>query len=180
MKYYLVAVLDKDSNRELDAVQKTLYRKGKKILKAPYMGIPIDTIEDPDKDKLQATLADLLKPYRYFRVDITGKYVNLPEEKITGLPVTSFGYLKKLQRHLNSFMQLSGFKVSQERADDIDFILSLSQEKLPREFEATAPLFNTEENKKAFRVEKIELWKTMAAKKDSVVFSIPLRNPRII
>jgi hypothetical protein len=77
-------------------------------------------------------------------------------------------------------MQLSGFKVSQERADDIDFILSLSQEKLPREFEATAPLFNTEENKKAFRVEKIELWKTMAAKKDSVVFSIPLRNPRII
>jgi len=180
MKYYLVAVLDKDSNRELDSIQKPLFRKGKKIMKSPYMGIPIDVIEDPDREKLQSILTDLLKPYRYFHVDLKGKYTFQNDEKITGIPVTNFGYIKKLQRHLNSFLQLSGFKVTPEKEDDSDFILSMSTEKLTKEFENSGPLFSTPENTRALRVERIELWKSLNAKKDSVVFSIPLKNPNII
>lgn len=181
MKYYLVAVLDRESNKEVDSLQKNLHRRGKKILKAPYIGIPIDTVEDPDRDRLSELLQGLLKPFRYFHVEVRGTYITLPEEKLSGLAVTNFGYIRKIRRHLNSYMELSGFKVSELNDDDeSDLILSLSVEKLPREIDTTQNLFKNEENKKNLRVEKIELWKTMNAKKDSVVLSIPLKNPSII
>lgn len=144
------------------------------------MAIPIDVVEDPDLSNLENILRNLLKPYRYFHVDITGKYVNLAEEKITGLPVTNFGYIKKLQRHLNEYMRLNGFKVSEEREEEQDFIISMSQEKLPKELENSTNLFDTPENRKAYLVERIELWKSLNAKKESIVFSINLKNPNII
>lgn len=180
MRYYLVAVLNKDSNKSLDYIQRPLHKKGKNFKKSPYMAIPIDVVEDPDLTSLENILRSLLKPFRFFHVDITGKYVNLAEEKISGLPVTNFGYIKKIQRHLNEYMRLNNFKVTEEREGDQDFILSMSQEKLPKELENSANLFDTPENRKAFMVERIELWKSLNAKKESIVFSINLKNPNII
>ncbi len=180
MRYYLVAVLDKNSTRELDGIQRPLHKKGKNYKKSPYISIPIDTIEDPDIKLLERTLKDLLKPFRYFHVNITGKYINLADERITGLPVTNFGYLKKIQRHLNEYMRLHGFKVADERVDDQDFILSMSQDRIPRELENSTNLFSTPDNSKKFLVDRVELWKSLNAKKDSIVFSIPLKNPNII
>lgn len=144
------------------------------------MAIPIDVVEDPDLTALETTLRALLKPYRYFHVDITGKYVNLAEEKITGLPVTNFGYIKKIQRHLNEYMRLNNFKVTEEREGEQDFIISMSQERIPKELENSANLFDQAENRKAFLVDRIELWKSLNAKKESIVFSINLKNPNII
>lgn len=180
MRYYLVVVLDKDSNKRLDYIQRPLHKKGKNFKKSPYMGIPIDVVEDPDLTALETTLRALLKPYRYFHVDITGKYVNLAEEKITGLPVTNFGYIKKIQRHLNEYMRLNNFKVTEEREGEQDFIISMSQERIPKELENSANLFDQAENRKAFLVDRIELWKSLNAKKESIVFSINLKNPNII
>lgn len=180
MKYFLVAVLNRESTKDLEYIQRPLVKKGRNSKKPPYMAIPIDTIEDPDKDKLNVFLEELLKPFRYFHVDITGKYINVQDEKLTGLPVTNFGYIKKIQRHLNEYMELSGYKVSQEKSDDKDFIFSMSVDRLPKDLENTKNLFDTPDNKKMFLVDRIELWKTMNAKKDSVVFSIPLKNPKIL
>ncbi len=180
MRYYLVAVLDKDSNKRLDPIQRPLHKRGKNYRKSPYMAIPIDIVEDPDMKKLEKVLRDLLKPYRYFRVDITGKYTNLAEEKITGLPVTNFGYIKGLQRHLNEYLRLNGFKVTPERETSQDFIFSMSTDRIPKELENAPNLFDNPENSEAFRVDRIELWKSLNAKKDSIVFSVPLKNPNII
>lgn len=180
MKYFLVAVLNREGNKELEVLQRPLIKKSRNSKKAPYMAIPIDIVEDPDKDKLKTFLEELLKPFRYFHVDISGKYINLQDEKITGLPVTNFGYIKKIQRHLNEYMDLSGFKVNPERGDDKDFILSMSMDKLPREFENSKDLFDSLDNKKKFLVDRIELWKSLNAKKDSIVFSIPLKNPSVL
>lgn len=179
MRYYLVAVLDKSSNKDLESLQRPLHKKGKNFKKSPYISIPLDTIEDPDLRSLESTLRDLLKPFRYFHIDVTGRYINLAEEKITGLPVTNFGYIKKIQRHLNDYMMLHGFKVAKEREEQ-DFIVSMSQERIPKELENSANLFDTEDNRRKFLVERIELWKSLNAKKDSIVFSIPLKNPNII
>ncbi len=180
MRYYLVAVLDKGSNKELENIQRPLHKKGKNFKKSPYIAIPVDQIDDPDLRLLETTLRDLLKPFRYFHVNITGKYINLAEERITGLPVTNFGYIKKIQRHLNEYMRLHGFKVPPEREEDQDFILSLSQDRIPRELENTVNLFSEPDNQKKFLVERFELWKSLNAKKDSIVFTIPLKNPNII
>lgn len=180
MRYYLVAVLTKGSNKELENIQRPLHKKGKNFKKSPYISIPIDSVEDPDLRLLEQTLKDLLKPFRYFHVSITGKYINLAEERITGLPVSNFGYLKKIQRHLNEYMRLHNFKVAPERDEVQDFILSLSQDRIPRELENTSNLFSEEDNTRKFLVERFELWKSLNAKKESIVFSIPLKNPNII
>ena len=180
MRYHLVAVLNKSSNKELESIQRPLHKKGKNFKKTPYIAIPIDQVEDPDLRSLENTLKDLLKPFRYFHVNITGKYINLAEERITGLPVSNFGYIKKIQRHLNDYMRLHGFKVAAERDEEQDFILSLSQDRIPRELENSANLFSEGDNQKKFLVERIELWKSLNAKKESIVFSIPLKNPNII
>ena len=180
MRYYLVVVLDKDSNKRLDYIQRPLHKKGKNFKKSPYMAIPIDVVEDPDLTNLETTLRALLKPFRYFHVDITGKYVNLADEKITGLPVTNFGYIKKIQRHLNEYMRLNNFKVTEEREGEQDFIISMSQDRIPKELENSANLFDQGENRKAFLVDRLELWKSLNAKKESIVFSINLKNPNII
>ena len=108
---------------------------------------------------LEKTLRDLLKPFRYFHVNISGKYINLADERITGLPVSNFGYIKKIQRHLNDYMTLHGFKVGEERDEDQDFILSLSQDRIPKELENSNNLFNTPDNYRKFLVDRIERWK---------------------
>ena len=180
MRYYLVAVLDKDSNKELDRIQRPLHKKGKHYKKSPYISIPIDSVENPDLKLLEKTLRDLLKPFRYFHVNISGKYINLADERITGLPVSNFGYINKIQRHLNDYMTIQGFKVDEKRDEDPDFILSLSQDRIPKELENSNNLFNTPDNYRKFLVDRIELWKSMNAKKGSIVFSIPLKNPNIL
>ena len=180
MRYYLVAVLTKGSNKELENIQRPLHKKGKNFKKSPYISIPIDSVEDPDLRLLEQTLKDLLKPFRYFHVNVTGKYINLAEERITGLPVSNFGYLKKIQRHLNEYMRLHNFKVAPERDEEQDFILSLSQDRIPKELENSSNLFSEEDNTRKFLVERVELWKSLNAKKESIVFSIPLKNPNII
>lgn len=177
MKYFLVAVLAKEDNKELELIQRTLVKKSRNR-KAPYICVPMDIIEDPDLVKLEELLKSLLTPYRYFHVDATGKYINLSEEKVTGLKVNNFGYIKKLQRHLNEYMSLAGFKVKER--DDRDYVISMSQDKLPKALENVDNIFNTEDNTKKFQVTRIELWKTLNAKKDSIVFSIQLKNPKII
>ncbi|PKK39834.1 hypothetical protein ABB02_00888 [Clostridiaceae bacterium JG1575] len=180
MRYYLVAVLNRESNKELDVLQRPLHKKGKNFKKSPYMCIPLDVLEDPDLKTLEKHLRDLLKPFRYFHVDLTGKYINLADERITGLPVANFGYLKKIQRHLNDYLHLYGYCASAERPTDKDFILSMSQDRLPRELENSSDLFQTEDNRRKFLVDRIEVWKTLNAKKESIVFSVPLKNPNII
>lgn len=178
MKYYLVAVLSREDNKQLETLQRNLTKKSKNK-KAPYMAVVMDSVEDPDLNKLENLLREQLTPFRYFHVEMLGKYINSQEEKVTGLPVVNFGYIKMLQRHLNEYMQLAGFKVK-ERNDESDFIFSMSSDKLPKVLEQVSPLFEEEDNKNKFMVEKIELWKTMNSKKDSIVLSFPLKNPKIL
>lgn len=178
MKYYLVAVLGRDDNRELELLQRNLIRKSKNK-KAPYMAVIMDTVEDPDIEQLKKLLNEKLAPFRYFHVEIKGNYFNSPQDKVSGLPVVNFGYIKMLQRNINDYMNLSGFKVK-EKTDESDFIFSMSTDKLPKVLETTDPLFEEEGNTKKFMVQKIELWKTMNSKKDSIVYSFNLKNPKIL
>lgn len=177
MKYYLVAVLSKEDNRELELLQRNLIRKSKSR-KAPYMAVIMDSIEDPDLEQLKKLLTEKLTPFRYFHVEMKGNYYNSVVDKVTGLPVVNFGYIKMLQRHLNDYMGLSGFKVK-EKEDESDFVFSMSSDRLPKNLE-NIPLFEEENNTRKFMVQKVELWKTMNSKKDSIVFSFNLKNPKIL
>lgn len=179
MRYYLVAALGRDDNKRLERFQRPLTRKGKNR-KAPYIGIPMDTIEDPDLKKLEVQLKELLSPYRYFHVQVQGPYFNTPKFKVSGLTVTNFGYIRKLQRHLDEFLELSGFKVGGEAPEEEPFILSLSADRLPQNFDVNQGVFEEGQATGIFRVERIEVWKTLNAKRDSIALSIPLRNPEIL
>lgn len=180
MRYFLVAALDRDSNKRLESIQRPLHKRGRNYKKSPYICIPLDTIQDPDLKVLRTKLTEWLAPFRYFRVQAKGTYLNLPEDRITGLPVENFGYIRRIQRYLNDYLALSGFKVGPEKTPEDTFILSLSMDRIPREIDQAAPLFEGDDNTANFKVERIEVWKTLNAKRDSIALSIPLKNPNVI
>ena len=64
MTYYLVAVLDDSSYNCIERIQKEIcynYKLFDKKDKLPKLHITIETIDDPDLDKLIKLLSDILK-----------------------------------------------------------------------------------------------------------------------
>ena len=72
MKYYLVALFDTESYSAMEKIQKSICQKYKIYKNVPMLHITLETIEDPDMDKLSRVITDILKPYKTFKVETNG------------------------------------------------------------------------------------------------------------
>ncbi|MTK14083.1 MAG: 2'-5' RNA ligase family protein [Clostridiaceae bacterium] len=72
MKYYLVALFDKQSYSYIEEMQKSICKKYKIYKNMPVLHITLEVIGDPDIEKLNKIVSDILKPYKKFKVEING------------------------------------------------------------------------------------------------------------
>ncbi|HCW73726.1 MAG TPA: hypothetical protein DHM90_07960 [Clostridiaceae bacterium] len=181
MKYYLVALLDKDSGKTIENSTRGLIKKIKPKKKTSFYGIVLETIEDPDLTKLEEIIRDISRPIRLFKIDVQGKLSFDEDYKTIGLDVLNFGYVKRLSRNFNTMLGLHGFKVREEEAveskETVQLILYNGG--VTKDLDQFQNVLRKKTDNH-FKVDRFQLWKNFNFKKDSVVATIPLKDPNII
>ncbi|MGL5649817.1 MAG: hypothetical protein ACRDDY_18440 [Clostridium sp.] len=122
MKYYIVALLDDESNEFILSTQRTLSKKfrANKNLPKPYVALEI--LDNPNMDKLNELVHKVLSPYKKFKVELTNEIFVSEECKTLNLKLDNRGYIKKIFITLNDTLKMHGFSVK----DINTTVLSLS------------------------------------------------------
>ena len=181
MKYYLVALLDKESGKAIENSTRNLIKKIKPKKKTAFYGVVLETIEDPDLFKLEEIIKDMSKPIRLFKIDVQGKLTFDESLKTIGLEVHNFGYVKSLSRNFNTMLSLHGFKVREEKeVEEKESVqLILYNGGITKELDHFQNILRKNAGIR-YRVDRFEIWKNFNFKKDYVVATIPLKDPNIV
>ncbi|MBC2580917.1 2'-5' RNA ligase family protein [Clostridium sp. DJ247] len=181
MKYYLVALFDKESYSYIENIQRNICRKYKIYKNIPVLHITLEVIGDPDVDKLTKVVSDMLKPYKKFKTEINGAICFDPPYKSVNLKIENKGYIIRLARQLNETLKLHGFEV-RSNIDDWDLHVALAntnyaiREWSSKEYVAACESAKKENIHKMAKIDRIELWKPINNKKEMTIKSFLLRD----
>lgn len=181
MKYYLVALFDKQSYSYIEEMQKSICKKYKIYKNMPVLHITLEVIGDPDIEKLNKIVSDILKPYKKFKVEINGVMCFDPPYKSVNLKIENKGYIIRLARHINDILKLHGFNV-RDNIDNWDLHVSLAntnyaiREWSSKEYVAACDTAKKGNIHKMAKIDRIELWKPINNKKEMIIKSFPLRD----
>jgi len=181
MKYYLVALFDRESYLSMEQIQRNICKKYNLYKNAHTLCIDLEIIENPDINKLNSVITNILKPYKKFKVQTNGFiYFDAPYKSVN-LKIESKGYIIRLARNINDTLKLHGFNV-RENIDNLDLHVSLANTNYAlkdlsgSEYIAACNSSKNNDFYKLAKIERIELWKTINNKKEIFVKSFPLRD----
>ncbi len=181
MKYYLVALFDKDSYSFVENIQKDICKKYKLYKKLPVLHITLEVIDDPNFDELDKIVSELIKPYKRFKVDINGVICFDPPYKSVNLKVENKGYIIKIAKKLNDKLKSLNFNVRQN-IDNWDLHVSLantnyaSRKWSTEEYRIACESTRITDPQRMARIDRIELWKPVNNKKTMTIKSYPLKE----
>jgi len=181
MKYYLVALFDKDSYSFVENIQKSVCRKYKLYKKLPILHVTLEVIDDPNLDELDKIVTEFIKPYKKFKVELNGSICFSPPYKSVNLKVEPKGYIMRIARNINDKLKLLNFNVS-SNIDSCDLHVSLgSTNYATRQLPAEEYRIACESTKKngpqsMAKIDRIELWKPINNKKNITVKSYILKE----
>lgn len=181
MKYYLVALFDNNSYAHMESIQKGICQKYKLYKNIPMLHITLETIEDPDVDKLTQVINDIIKPYKPFKVQTNGVICFDAPYKSVNLKIESKGYITRLARKFNDTLKANGFKV-RENIDRWDLHVSLAntnyaiREWSNKEYLAACSQAKRDGFTGLPKVDRIEIWKPINNRREMVVKSFPLKQ----
>lgn len=181
MRYYLVALFDNDSYKEIEEMQKNVGKKYKLYKSLPMLHITLEIVGDPDINKLDEVLTKILKPYKRFKVEISDVICFDEPYKSVNLKIENKGYISRLARVINDTLKLHGFDV-RDTIQDWDLHVSLAntnfavREWSKNEYATACSKAKKLGYYKLATIEKVELWKPMNNKKEMVIKSYPLRE----
>lgn len=174
MKYYLVALFDDVSYKNLSPIQRSLSKKYRANRNSPIPYIPLEVIENPNIDKLNTVIDKILKPYKNFKVELSSTVTLCDSNKTLNLKIEEIGYIKKLDRLINDNLKLHGFNV---KSDNTALHLSLANinyinrdnKKIDTEIEYK-PSIST------LKVNRLELWKISNNRRETLIQTYPLKT----
>ena len=174
MKYYLVALFDDVSYKNLSPIQRSLSKKYRSNRNSPIPYIPLEVIENPNIDKLNTVMDKILKPYKNFKVELSSTVTLCDSNKTLNLKIEKIGYIKKLDRLIGDNLKMYGFNV---KNDNNDLHLSLANinytnrdnKKFDTEIEYK-PSIST------LKVNRIELWKISNNRRETLIQTYPLKT----
>lgn len=181
MRYYLVALFDKEDYIKLEGIQKNMSRKYKIYKNLPMLHLTIEVLDNPNINKLEEVIKKILKPYKKFKIKINGAICFEPPYKSVNLKVESKGYIIRLVREINEMLKLYGFKV-RENIDNWDLHISVAnvnfsnREWSYKEYSTACNNLTKDNIQDTVIVDRFELWKPINNKKDMVVKAFPLRE----
>ena len=174
MKYYLVALFDDVSYKNLSPIQRSLSKKYRSNRNSPIPYIPLEVIENPNIDKLNTVMDKILKPYKNFKVELSSTVTLCDSNKTLNLKIEKIGYIKKLDRLIGDNLKMYGFNV---KNDNNDLHLSLANinytnrdnKKFDTEIEYK-PSIST------LKVNRLELWKISNNRREILIQTYPLKH----
>lgn len=174
MKYYLVALFDDVSYKNLGPIQRSLSKKYRANRNSPIPYITLEVIENPNIDKLNTVMDKILKPYKNFKVELSSTVTLCDSNKTLNLKIEKIGYIKKLDRLIGDNLKMYGFNI---KNDNDDLHLSLANvnyinrdnKKFDSEIEYK-PSIST------LKVNRLELWKISNNRRETLIQTYPLKT----
>ncbi|MEQ8196445.1 MAG: 2'-5' RNA ligase family protein [Clostridiaceae bacterium] len=181
MKYYLVALFDDESYKQIETIQKNFSKKSRSYKNFPLPHITLEIVEDPDMEKLDTLLTKIIKPYKRFKVELKD-IINFSEpNKSVNLRVEKKGYISRLSRNINDTLKLHGFSVK-NCIETFGLNVSLTSTNITQkewkknEFEAAFSSARIQEFYDMGKIDRIEIWKSANNKKEVIVKSYKLKT----
>jgi 2'-5' RNA ligase len=181
MRYYLVALFDNDSYKEIEGIQRNICKKYKLYKNLPVLHITLEIVGDPDIEKLDEVLTKILKPYKRFKVEISDVICFDEPYKSVNLKIENKGYISRIARSVNDTLRLYGFDV-RGSIENWDLHVSLAntnyaiREWSKREYSAACSSTKRDGFYKLATINRIELWKPINNKREMVVKSYQLKQ----
>ena len=174
MKYYLVALFDDVSYKNLSPIQRSLSKRFRANRNSPIPYIPLEVIENPNIDKLNTVMDKILKPYKNFKVELSSTVTLCDSNKTLNLKIEKIGYIKKLDRLIADNLKLYGFNI---KGGNDELHLSLANinylNKDNKKFDSVVeykPSIST------LKVNRIELWKISNNRRETLIQTYPLKT----
>lgn len=174
MKYYLVALFDDVSYKNLSPIQKSLSKKYKGNRNSPIPYIPLEIIENPNLDKLNIVIDKILKPYKNFKIELSSTVIVCNSNKTLNLKIENIGYIKKLDRLIGDNLKMYGFNLKDNNNDlhlslaNINYI-NKDNKKVDMEIEYKP-------NISTLKVNRLELWKISNNRRETLIQTYPLKT----
>lgn len=174
MKYYLVALFDDVSYKNLSPIQRSLSKKYRANRNSPIPYIPLEVIENPNIDKLNTVIDKILKPYKNFKVELSSTVTLCDSNKTLNLKIEEIGYIKKLNRLITDNLKMHGFNIKTGSTDlhlslaNINY-LNKDNKKFDSEIEYK-PSIST------LKVNRLELWKISNNRRETLIQTYPLKT----
>ena len=172
MKYYLVALFDDESYKNLSPIQRNLSKKYRANRNSPIPYIPLEILENPNIDKLNTVVDKIVKPYKNFKVEVSSKVSICDSSKTLNLEIEDVGYIKRLNRLINENLKLYGFNVKNIN-DDIHLALA-NINYINKDNKKTDSEFKT--NLSTLKVNRLELWKISNNRRETLIQTYPLKT----
>ena len=174
MKYYLVALFDDVSYKNLSPIQRSLSKKYRANRNSPIPYIPLEVIENPNIDKLNTVIDKILKPYKNFKVELSSTVTLCDSNKTLNLKIEKIGYIKKLDRLIGDNLKMYGFNVKNDNSDlhlslaNINYI-NRDNKKFDTEIEYKPSILT-------LKVNRLELWKISNNRREKLIQTYPLKT----
>ena len=174
MKFYLVALFDDVSYKNLSPIQRSLSKKYRANRNSPIPYIPLEVIENPNIDKLNTVIDKILKPYKNFKVELSSTVTLCDSNKTLNLKIEKIGYIKKLDRLIGDNLKMYGFNVKNDNSDlhlslaNINYI-NRDNKKFDTEIEYKPSILT-------LKVNRLELWKISNNRRETLIQTYPIKT----
>lgn len=174
MKYYLVALFDDISYKNLSPIQKSLSKKYKGNRNSPIPYIPLEVIENPNLDKLNIVIDKVLKPYKNFKIELSSTVIVCNSNKTLNLKIENMGYIKKIDRLLGDNLKMHGFNL---KGNNNDLHLSLANiNYINKDNKKIDTEIEYKPNISTLKVNRLELWKISSNRRETLIQTYPLKT----
>ena len=176
MKYYLVALFDDESYKTLNPIQRNISKKFKANRNSSIPYIPLEIIENPNIDKLNELVDKIIKPYKYFKVELSQQVNICDTTRTLNLKIQDVGYIKRLSRIISDTLKMHGFNVK-DLNNEKDMHLTMANinylNKDNRKYNSDLEF---KHSISTLKVNRLELWKLTNNKREVLIQTYPLRN----
>lgn len=179
MKYFLVALFDKNSNKYVENVQRQLCKKFKLYKKQQALHITLEVIDEPDLDAIDSIISDIIKPYKRFKVELNNDICFDSLGKSMNMKVENKGYITRLTRNITEKLKTHGFRVKGNNGD-LHVALgnaNYSSKKLINDKSQIAWEYDTTETTSQMaKVDRFEIWRAINHKKSQTIKCYDLKE----
>jgi len=176
MKYYLVALFDDESYKNLNPIQRNLSKRFRANRNSPTPYIPLEVIENPNIDKLDVVVDKIVKPYKNFKVQLSSEVSVSESSKTLNMKIEDVGYIRRINRLVSDTLKLHGFNI-QNYNSELSMHISLANlNYIPKDMKKFDGEVTFKPNCETLKVDRIEIWKFSNNKKETLIKSYPLKK----
>lgn len=176
MKYYLVAVFDDESYKNLNPIQKNLSKRFRANRNSPTPYVLLDIVENPAIEKLEPVVEKIVNPYKLFKVQLTNEVHFSESNKNLNIKIADVGYIKRMNRLLSDTLKLHGFNVLDSNLESSMNLSIANMNYIPRDIKKSEGDITYKCTCETLKVDRIEIWKFGNNKKEVVIKSYPLKK----